>query len=208
MKKNLVYDIIKNKIITGELVQGENINEKKLSEVFNVSRTPVRGALDLLEKEGWIKSISRKGYVISEITFSDMKDLFQIRRELEPVFLSMAFNFLEVSTLRKIKDKINSFIENKDCKSLRIIDDRFHLYLVESTYNRFAIETMRVISEHISRTRYLTFNDQKETFDSAQDHIDIIDALLDKNLEKAIKILKDHIDKSQLYFLKNFNFRG
>lgn len=208
MKKNLVYNDIKKKIITGEFAQGDGINEKDLTEIFKISRTPVREALNILELEGWIKSVPRKGYVVSSITFSDIKDLFQIRYELEPVFLAMAFNFFEAEVLKSLKERILQLIDKQDHDALRLLDDEFHNYLVESTYNSFAIKTMESINEHISRTRYLTFSDKKETFDSAFDHIEIIDALIDKDLERAVKILKSHIDKSQLYFLRNFNFKG
>lgn len=208
MKKNLVYKDIKKKIITGEFAQGDSINEKDLTEIFKISRTPIREALNILELEGWIKSVPRKGYVVSSITFSDIKDLFRIRYELEPVFLAMAFNFFEIEVLKSLKEKILNLIEKEDYEALRLLDDEFHNYLVESTYNSFAIKTMESINEHISRTRYLTFNDKNETFDSARDHIEIIDALMEKNLERAVKVLKSHIDKSQLYFLRNFNFKG
>lgn len=208
MKKNIVYSDIKKKIITGEFSQGESLNEKDLTEIFKISRTPVREALNILELEGWIKSVPRKGYVVSSITFSDIKDLFQIRYELEPVFLSMAFNFFEKEVLISLKERIQNLIEKEDYDALRLLDDEFHSYLIESTYNSFAIKTMESINDHISRTRYLTFRDKKETFDSAYDHIKIIDALLEKNLEQAVKVLRNHIDKSQLYFLRNFNFKG
>lgn len=208
MKKNLVYKNIKKKIITGEFAQGNGINEKELTEIYNISRTPIREALNILELEGWIKSVPRKGYVVSSITFADIKDLFQIRYELEPVFLAMAFNFFENELLQSLKERILNLIEKEDHDALRLLDDEFHNYLIESTYNSFAIKTMESINEHISRTRYLTFRDKKETIESAHEHIQIIDALIEKDLDKAVKILRSHIDKSQLYFLRNFNFKG
>lgn len=208
MKKNFIYQEIKNKIITCEYQQGKNINEKELAGTFGVSRTPIREALNLLEMEEWIKSVPRKGYVVADITFSNIKDLFQIRYELEPLFLNMAYNFFEKDELEEFKNRILSLINKKDYEALRIIDDEFHNYLIESTYNNFAIKTMENINEHVRRTRYLTFEDSKETLESAQDHLNIINCLLEKNLAKAEEYLKNHIDKSQLYFLRNFNFKN
>lgn len=208
MKKNFIYQEIKNKIITCEYQQGKNINEKELASTFGVSRTPIREALNLLEMEEWIKSVPRKGYVVADITFSNIKDLFQIRYELEPLFLNMAYNFFEKDELEEFKNRILSLINKKDYEALRIIDDEFHNYLIESTYNNFAIKTMENINEHVRRTRYLTFEDSKETLESAQDHLNIINCLLEKNLAKAEEYLKNHIDKSQLYFLRNFNFKN
>lgn len=208
MKKNYIYQEIKNKIITGKLVQGRSINEKELSEFYKVSRTPIREALNILEMEEWIKSVPRKGFVVSDMTFSNIKDLFQIRYELEPLFLKMAYNFFEKEELLEFKNRTLSLMKKEDCEALRILDDEFHNYLIESTYNNFAIKTMESINEHVRRTRYLTFEDKRETLESAEEHLNIIESLLEKNLEKADKYLRNHIDKSQLYFLRNFRFKG
>ena len=112
MKKNYIYQEIKNKIITGKLVQGRSINEKELSEFYKVSRTPIREALNILEMEEWIKSVPRKGFVVSDMTFSNIKDLFQIRYELEPLFLKMAYNFFEKEELLEFKNRTLSLMKN------------------------------------------------------------------------------------------------
>lgn len=67
---------------------------------------------------------------------------------------------------------------------------------------------MKYVNEHSNRTRFLTFRDKEATLDSAYDHIKILDFLLNNEIDKAIVSLKKHVDKSQLYFIKNFNFKG
>jgi DNA-binding GntR family transcriptional regulator len=207
VKKKIIYKEIKEKIISGKFAQGSHINEKDIIENYKVSRTPIREALNLLEIENWIKSVPRKGYVVTDITFSDIKDLFQIRYELEPVFLTMAFNYFEKDELENLKNEIEKLKKEKNYDALREIDTEFHLYLIKSTYNKFATKTMENINDHINRTRYLTFSDEKETTNSANDHIKIIEALMEKNLDKALDILRKHIDRSQLYFIRHFNFK-
>jgi DNA-binding GntR family transcriptional regulator len=207
VKKNIVYTGVKEKIISGEYPPGGSISEKDVIADFNVSRTPIREALSLLEQEGWIRPVPRKGYAVTDITFEEIKDLFQIRYELEPVFLNVAFNFFEREKLERLRERILSLIEAQDIGALAEVDREFHLYLIKSTYNRFAIKIMDSINDHINRTRYLTFRDRDETLNSAAEHIKIINAILDGDKQRALETLKAHIDRSQLFFIRHFNFK-
>jgi DNA-binding GntR family transcriptional regulator len=207
VKKNIVYTGVKEKIISGEYPPGSQISEKEIITDFHVSRTPIREALNLLEQEGWINPVPRKGYEVTNITFEEIKDLFQIRYELEPVFLTIAFHFFEKENLEELKGRIAELIDAEDCHALREVDTEFHLYLIKATCNKFATRIMESINDHINRTRFLTFRDHEETLNSGKEHIKIIDAILEGDLEKALATLRAHIDRSQLYFIRHFNFK-
>ena len=208
MKKRNIYDDIKKMIITGELKQGQSIIEKELIDKFKVSRTPIREALKLLDIDKWIIPNPRKGYSASTITFKEVKDLFQTRYEIEPICLKIGSKFFEEKELMDLKNEIKTYMKSKDHVSLRLMDEKFHNYLIKSTYNDYLIKTMKFISEQANRMRYLTFRDIDTTLDSAMDHIKIIDLILKNDINKAMISLQKHIDKSQLYFIKNFNFKG
>jgi len=208
MKKRNIYDDIKKMIITGELKQGQSIIEKDLIDKFKVSRTPIREALKLLDIDKWIISNPRKGYSASTITFKEVKDLFQTRYEIEPICLKIGSKFFEEKELMDLRNEIKTYMKSKEHVLLRLMDEKFHNYLVKSTYNDYIIKTMKFVSEQANRMRYLTFRDIDTTLDSAMDHIKIIDLILKNDINKAMISLQKHIDKSQLYFIKNFNFKG
>ena len=195
-------------IITGELKQGQSIIEKDLIDKFKVSRTPIREALKLLDIDKWIISNPRKGYSASTITFKEVKDLFQTRYEIEPICLKIGSKFFEEKELMDLRNEIKTYMKSKEHVLLRLMDEKFHNYLVKSTYNDYIIKTMKFVSEQANRMRYLTFRDIDTTLDSAMDHIKIIDLILKNDINKAMISLQKHIDKSQLYFIKNFNFKG
>ena len=66
--KQQAYEGIKNAIVLHEILPGSALFERDLSENLKISRTPVREAILLLEMEGWVKSIPRKGTFVSKIT--------------------------------------------------------------------------------------------------------------------------------------------
>ena len=94
--KEKAYVELKEMIISGKLKSNERIDEELLSKSLNVSRTPVREAINKLEQEGWINIVPRKGMFVNNISIKEINDVFQVRSNLEPIILEMAFERLEL----------------------------------------------------------------------------------------------------------------
>ena len=82
--KDKVYQVIKLEIIGGNLKPGLFLAEEKLSESMHISRGPIREALNILEQEGFVTIIPRRGTMVSNITAQEVKDISKIRELLEP----------------------------------------------------------------------------------------------------------------------------
>src|SRR5512136_2952813 len=82
-KKLRVLDTIKQRIINHEMKPGEPISEGVLSRELGVSKTPIREAIQQLEKEGFIENIPGKGAFASRISIQDVRETFAIREMLE-----------------------------------------------------------------------------------------------------------------------------
>jgi DNA-binding GntR family transcriptional regulator len=81
---------LREQIITGELAMGSKLNEREIAERLEVSRIPVREALPILESEGFISSQPRRGAVVHVLTLTDAGELFDLRRQLEPMASAFA----------------------------------------------------------------------------------------------------------------------
>jgi len=81
---------LREQIITGELAMGSKLNEREIAERLQVSRIPVREALPILESEGFITSQPRRGAVVHVLTLTDAAELFDLRRQLEPMASAFA----------------------------------------------------------------------------------------------------------------------
>ena len=79
----VVHHLVRGKIITQELKPGSKIIEEELAKEMGVSRTPLKIALDRLDKEGLVEIISRKGTYVKEFSAKDIKDIYELRRVLE-----------------------------------------------------------------------------------------------------------------------------
>mgnify|MGYP002423920665 FL=1 len=92
-RKNLkiqAYSILKKKIINCEYRPGSMLNEAQLAEELGFSRTPIREAISILEMEGFIRVVPKKGILVTDILLSDIVQIFQARMEIEPIALKLA----------------------------------------------------------------------------------------------------------------------
>ena len=85
-----VTEILRDAILSGQLPPGSMLIERELAERLGVSKTPVREALSLLDHEGLIQTVPRKGYFVSPITVQDVHNYFDLRLILEAASAEMA----------------------------------------------------------------------------------------------------------------------
>src|SRR2546426_85536 len=79
-----VYETMLRRIIIGEIAPGEILTELELANQFSTSRTPIREACIHLLKEGFLRAAPRRGYVVTELSLDDIRELYQLRLMLEP----------------------------------------------------------------------------------------------------------------------------
>ncbi len=202
--KEKAYFFIKDKIIRGELKPNAHIEEKELVENLKISKTPIREALNSLHQEGWLTIIPRKGIFISNITLKDIRDIFQVREFIEPQILTLAFDNLEDEKLLEFKGYFEN-IENYPLEEIERIDNEFHQYILFSSNNQHVIKMMENVYEHNQRLRLLIPTSEVRIESAKDEHISIVNALIEKDLKGAIIELKKHVMTSQEDYFKNIS---
>lgn len=200
--KEKAYDLIKNKIINLEFMPGDYLEEKKLSELLNVSRTPIREALARLEAEMWVSNIPRKGIFVTLVDENMLNNIFGAREYFEPAMLGMAFNNLSNIKLNIFKERFMNY-ENLSQEDKDKLDNDFHLYILNSVDNIFVQSMMVTTFEHVVRVRKLSFDKKlkKRINESNNEHIKVIDFILEGKKDEAVEALRKHIVKSYVYYL-------
>lgn len=202
--KTKVYDKLKKMIIQGELEPNSRIDERDLGKTLSVSRTPVREAVTELAQEGWITIIPRRGIFVSSINISEINDIYQIRQTFEPAILELAYKNLKDSDLIEFKKYFSEYLNKKldkdDEIKLDLLDNELHLYILKKSENNYLIKMMENIYNHNVRIRKLTPQSMSRRYAAIKEHIDLIQLLLDKQLKRAVKLLKKHAEKSKLGF--------
>ncbi|MEW6670648.1 MAG: GntR family transcriptional regulator [Thermodesulfobacteriota bacterium] len=204
-KKIEVYDKIKKDILDGSLPPGFPINENDLAKVLCVSKTPVREALRQLERENLIENTPGRGSAVTHITLQDVREIFEIREIIECGAVRRAAVICgkkEVLAVRKEFEKLSSKEAERDA-SVWGPEEDVHQFIVKSIGNRKLHETYLGLLDHIKRIRkHYGGRFSRQRFENMlTEHIEILDALLEANPERAEKAVQNHLRNAATYVL-------
>ncbi len=204
------YNYIKQEIITGNLKPGTIFDDSKIMENLKCSKTPIREAVLKLCEEGYLTIIPRKGTLISNISINDVREVYEFRIILESNYIKNLKN-IDIDTLHKWKEYFNCLLLNSNLEleapctneEKNDIDKAFHLFLISQLENNLMKNELTKLMDKSARIRYLSNKENEKRYRSAiEEHIAIIDNLLDNNLEKASEFMELHLKKS----LEGYNF--
>ncbi len=184
-----VVEQIRNAIIEGRLNPGDRITENQLTEELGVSRTPVREALILLEREGLIVSAPNRGSMVRAFTEQDVEHIFSMRTTLENFGGELVMDQLEPPDFTHLYESIDSqkaAIQNHDIKKVRSIDMAFHRFLVDRTEHGLLIRQWREIVAQIAAVLYLRAEaiPDYDEYQSINDHQGIVQAYQSHDLDR------------------------
>jgi len=204
-KRTIVYENLKKRIITHSLKHGDPLNESILAGELKTSKTPVREALQQLEKEGFVENIPGKGSFVSIISIQDIRELFEIREILECEVVKRAALKIDPDKVESIKKKFETESNGeKNSRDHFRAGDRIHTFVFESLGNKRLLEYYRRLQEHIIRMRLNFFSElhQERSEQSYKEHLEIVDALIAKDPLRAEKAMRDHLRNATEYLKK------
>jgi len=188
-----IVEQIRNAIIEGRFNPGDRITEAQLTEELGVSRTPIREALILLEREWLIISAPNHGSMVRIFTERDIDDIFSMRTTLENFAGELIIDRLDESdymSLLKSVDDQKQAIQHGDFKKVRSIDMAFHRYLIERSDHRLLIRQWAEIVAQIAAVLYLRAEaiPDYDEYQSINDHVAIVQAYQDRDLARLKRL--------------------
>jgi DNA-binding GntR family transcriptional regulator len=208
--KNLgdrVYEIVKNKIICHEIKPGERIIDNNLAEELGVSRSLVRQALNILEKEELITLIPRSGFYVREITKKDVEEIYDIRKLLETYATELAVPRIPEKVILETermfeeakkdleKNKVNKFVE---------ADVILHKMTVNHCGNERLIKMINSYNNHYIFYRIIDLARVERAKEAYFEHYDIFKAVKDRDVKVATELMGNHIENAKNIILENF----
>ncbi|MFR6448825.1 GntR family transcriptional regulator [Peptoniphilus sp. HMSC062D09] len=161
---NLVYRDLKEKILKNKLLPGDKLIEMEIASNLGVSRTPVREALKKLEEDGLVTSFPRKSFIVSKISVKEAKNLYIVRKSLEPLAVELlAQKGLGENTkyFQDINEELRLAIENKDEELAQNLIIEWNMALVSCLNNDILVEVMNMINKRLYRFGNFIFRDKE-----------------------------------------------
>jgi len=209
--REVVFETLREAIISGILKPGERMMEIQLADELGVSRTPVREAIRKLELEGFVVMIPRKGAYVSDISFKDINDIFEIRSALEMLAAGLACERItpeELETLERLLVQKWECLEQNDVDTMVETDTLFHEALYRASRNDRLWQIVSNLREQIQRFRTTSLASPGRMREAWEEHKDLVEAISDRNINLAQELAAKHIDNAENSLLEILRQRG
>ena len=208
--RDVVFQTLRQSILTGQMEPGERLMEVQLAEELGVSRTPVREAIRMLELEGLVVMIPRRGAQVAAITKQDLRDVLEVRATLERLAARLACERFTEEGYRNLEKANREFahlarLRNKSVVDITNADVHFHDVIYQATGNRRLIQIVQNLQEQMYRYRMEYVRDLSSHENLIAEHTDIIRALEARDETKAEEIVVTHISNQAKEILRLIN---
>ena len=192
-----VAEKLREKIVRGEIKEGEQLRQDAIAAEFEVSRIPVREALRQLESEGLIRIVPHRGAVVSSLSPEEIQELFDIRALLECEVLKDSIPHLNEAQFARAEDIMKIFeqllLREQDLERWGRLNWEFHSALYAAAQKPQFMSVIRMVNNNGERyTRlqlWLTHGIQRAT----EEHREILLLCRQRNVNAAVEALDRHI---------------
>ena len=179
---------------------GERLSENALAARLGVSTTPVREAFALLRREGLVTVRPQSGTYVFELGQGELTQLCELRVALEPAALRLAVEDADsalAGTLRDIVGEMDSRLGQNLTREYLALDTTFHNAIVAASGNPYLVGAYGLIEAKMAALRNRLGNDPHHMAKSMREHVAIADAVAERDLAKAKRILIGHIARKE-----------
>jgi DNA-binding GntR family transcriptional regulator len=196
--KDKAYTALRNLIVSSDVYRSRTdirLDERQLAQDFGISRTPVREAMVQLEREGFVRSVPRRGVYVVRKTKSEVIELIQAWAALESMaarLLTQSASDADIAGLRRMfttfeDDKLHAKLDEYS-----EVNINFHQTIIELSGNQVLIRLAENLFTHMRMIRGSTIGEDDRVERSIRDHMNIIHALEARNTERAEDLVRQH----------------
>lgn len=203
-----VYDTLKQMIIDGVIKPGERIIETEYSNKFQISRTPIREAIRMLELEGLVESQTTGGVIVKTLTREEISEIYKIRIALESLIIEeiiKKINNQDIKKLEKVLKNTKKAFEVKDIEKVFSLFTEFNQILYDIASLPKVTGMINNINLYLKRFRKLSIDNPSRKEEAFEVHVQILEAIKNKELSTAISINRMHLEKSMNFILSKLS---
>jgi len=196
--KNQAYTALKNVIVAMDIYKSRaeiRLDERKLAADLGISRTPVREALSQLEREGFVRSVPRRGIYVARKTRSEVIELIAAWAALESMAARLATQNAsdeDIAGLRKMFATFEGGEVQAKLDEYSEVNIEFHQAIIRMSRNRVLIDLAENLFTHMRMIRRKTIGEMDRADRSITDHMNIIEALEARDTGRAEELVRNH----------------
>src|SRR5215469_10209999 len=200
------YRLLKQSILRGEFPEGAFLSEAEVAKRFRIGRTPFREACNRLHNEQLLEAVPRRGYLVPEMSFHEVRDLLETRLILEGVIAELAAKRAEESELAELQRLYRTALQHARAKTAMDAqvqsNTEFHLHIAHMAHNRELEALLRGVLERSTRLFYMIVRSSPTLERDTEDLLKpIVDAIRHKDPAAAHKAVIRDITHGQMNVL-------
>lgn len=191
------YQAISGAIANLELKPGEPLTQDRLAKWLQISRTPVREALRLLEQDGIIQNVPGRGLVVAEFTVKDVEDMLEMLRLLDGQAAYLAAQRRSADAARRMVEIAHALLgpaEQGDTKAWSLADKPYHELMLDAAGNRLLRQSILDIRRRLHRITISSSTRPSRLLVCTHEHIAIAEAIMSGDAGAAASCMQQHID--------------
>ncbi len=200
--RDIVFRRIRRAILRGELAPGQRLMEMKLADKMGVSRTPVREAIQMLEKDGLVVTVPHRGAVVADIRDKDLREVLEVREALEVLAVRLACRRMSEEGFERLEAAEQAFEKaigraEVDLIEMAEADEGFHHVIYEGAQNDKLLLLAHNMREQMYRFRIEHLKTPESREQLASDHRHIAENLRKRDPDGAAERIVAHLRSQQ-----------
>ena len=195
--KDRAYEALKDLILQEVFPPGSFLSERQLAARLEMSKTPIRAALERLESEGLVSVSPQQGILVREISVHEVVDIFDVRIALERFALQKLAGTLSVAQQNDVAKNLNAqqvAFQNGDVPVFTELDADFHLMLCGFLGNREVVHVMRRLRDRLYRIALQVLrHDVDRIRTSYEEHQQIFEMLVANDGARVADLVEAHL---------------
>lgn len=191
-----IVGMLRKMILEGRLLPGQHIDEKMLCEQFEISRTPLREALKVLNSEGLVDLLPNRGARVAGTSPHLVSECFDVVAGLERTAAEIAAEKAsseDLETLRKIQEEMEEYYRTNNEVDYFTVNDRAHSLVVEFSGNSILVSMHARLITKIRQARFAGLTVPNRWHESILEHREILDALIARDAARAGASVMNHV---------------
>jgi DNA-binding GntR family transcriptional regulator len=204
-KREIAMHLLRDAIIRGELAPGTRLLLEDLSQKFDLSMTPIREAIPILEGEGFVVQLPHKGAVVAPLDREEIRELYAMRCAMEGLATGEGVPKLTDSDLAEMRALLTSLeAAQGSWEHFLDIDKSFHLVLYQAAGSRRWVETILTLWRRCRRYMLMAILADTLTHFLQDDHRRLLQACQERDIALARATIHTHLQRTEEYLLLYF----
>lgn len=188
---------LRQRIVEGHLAPGAKLNERELSELLKVSRTPLREAIKMLAAEGLVELLHNRGAVVAQLSEQDVADTFEVIAGLEGQSAELAAQRItdtELAEIRALHYEMLAAYTRRDLPTYYRLNAQIHTLINAAARNPVLTHTWRTVNARLQSLRFRSNFDEAKWKRAVKEHDQMVEGLAARDAAGMRTLLITHLE--------------